>query len=1078
MDVQSYLAGHPIFLSQNNFDSSFNLSFDNLSSLNRGKPLAKRNGSTIPLAHRQRMLRQNFETLYTPNVEFEIHQMALNSSGKLLAIAGRTEVAVITLPKTGYFKLVPSRLDCRTVQIGQFYHATRSASPVAKIDWHPWGKNHCTLLVMTADGVLREYDVSMDPEEPQQVLSFMPQRSHSSSFKGDSSSREIVSFCLGCGKADWGPLTVYALSKSGDVLAICPYIPHNAAYVHALDYFVRAKQENVLQIGKIPSDSNSFSAIYAQQLKYVNAIMKQLPDDSQSLFSRDSKLVPIIAPTTKTRPVRQGPFLLQPSPVEFNEGDGGYATDIFYLYSTPGSSLLSEENENDEGLGVILVTFSDGRVDVCLDVEKTEAAWESVADLPVLVVYETIDLGIVSTIIRSESVKAKENKPDKPLQMLEKNWPVIVADPIYQDTVFIYHTLGVHALNLTHWLQPLVKSMQTGVDEMIENVVKKNIATEVTIAITQSLAPHTAELSFRLKSEEEDIKHDIDLPPLPTSILESVPGLEAKDSSLISLLSREPYIPPPAVTLPETIEAIKKLGHPSMDVLKRNIVITPELLRQFATIIQRFQSYIRDIYIAVSNFQDRMILQDQEFQRQQTKYAEIVERAKRLKEEGSVRLKQRFDRCFTEQKHLLSRSDKILQQLMNASSPAPSEPEKKWFGELQRMKMEILGESHYDSGSIRARTDTVWNYSARGLNLSLKVENYLPRLRDLAVKEEQRMKELNERPVELGKMQEYRILMRLGEHKQILSQTIDKLQEMAQKLNIEIENVDVNGDANGDGEANLNGATPSYSPEFSSSEADIVLQSCDGILFKVFGRILMEASPVFRDMMSIPNPSGELPRPLVLDEDAATLELGLKFLYPIPNPRITSFDVMKDVLKMADKYFLDCILHALKALLVAPPFIDKAPLRVYALACTYGFHEEAKIASRHCLKMDILQEAELHEELSMISGRDLLRLIKLHQTRAAAILGILNGSSPSRCDGNGAYNVSGVPLWWLEFKTQAKEELQKRPLGDTIFQGKFLAACVNKSTGCPSCSLNYLSSATQARLEQMRMLIDNLADTV
>lgn len=78
----------------------------------------------------------------------------------------------------------------------------------------------------------REYDISLDPEEPQQIVSFMPERSHSRSFKGDSSSREVVSFCLGCGKADWGPLTLYALSKSGDVWAICPYLPHNA-YVFA-----------------------------------------------------------------------------------------------------------------------------------------------------------------------------------------------------------------------------------------------------------------------------------------------------------------------------------------------------------------------------------------------------------------------------------------------------------------------------------------------------------------------------------------------------------------------------------------------------------------------------------------------------------------------------------------------------------------------------------------------------------------------------------------------------------------------------------------------------------------------------
>jgi nucleoporin NUP82 len=68
----------------------------------------------------------------------------------------------------------------------------------------------------------------MDPEEPQQTLSFMPERSRASSIRGDSSARDVVSFCLGNGKADWGPLTVYALTKSGDIWAMCPFMPSNA----------------------------------------------------------------------------------------------------------------------------------------------------------------------------------------------------------------------------------------------------------------------------------------------------------------------------------------------------------------------------------------------------------------------------------------------------------------------------------------------------------------------------------------------------------------------------------------------------------------------------------------------------------------------------------------------------------------------------------------------------------------------------------------------------------------------------------------------------------------------------------
>lgn len=112
-----------------------------------------------------------FQTLHTPNLQFEIRQISLNASGKLLAVAGTHQVAVVVLPRAGYGKLVPEVIDCkyglsllfrflsnllpRSVQIGQFYHAANNSAAIAKIDWHPWGEAGSTLLIMTVDGKLR-----------------------------------------------------------------------------------------------------------------------------------------------------------------------------------------------------------------------------------------------------------------------------------------------------------------------------------------------------------------------------------------------------------------------------------------------------------------------------------------------------------------------------------------------------------------------------------------------------------------------------------------------------------------------------------------------------------------------------------------------------------------------------------------------------------------------------------------------------------------------------------------------------------------------------------------------------------
>jgi nucleoporin NUP82 len=77
----------------------------------------------------------------------------------------------------------------------------------------------------------------------------------------------------------------------------------------------------------------------------------------------------------KTPPLRQGPFLLQPAPLTLDGSEDGEATDILYL------SFDNDDEPDDDGeterLGVVLVVTQDGKVDVCLDVDKVEARWET-----------------------------------------------------------------------------------------------------------------------------------------------------------------------------------------------------------------------------------------------------------------------------------------------------------------------------------------------------------------------------------------------------------------------------------------------------------------------------------------------------------------------------------------------------------------------------------------------------------------------------------------------------------------------------------------------------------------------------
>lgn len=251
-------------------------------------------------------------------------------------------------------------------------------------------------------------------------------------------------------------------------------------YLHALECFVAAKEEFVAE-GK-QGLSKSFSTLYDYQRKYVNGLTKQIPPGSSSFST--SRSAPINAPKVfPGHPSRQGPFFLQPAPIELKESPGAYATDIAYV--TLGNAFAGADEQEDadatalsnERLGVMLTSFQDGKVDVYLDLEKVEARWNTtvsrivtlmvspasnmdycqttVAARPAITTYETIDLGIISQVLSSSK------SPGSCLpELIERNHVTFYPDPIHDDTIYVYHAFGVHVINLNAVFQSMASTME------------------------------------------------------------------------------------------------------------------------------------------------------------------------------------------------------------------------------------------------------------------------------------------------------------------------------------------------------------------------------------------------------------------------------------------------------------------------------------------------------------------------------------------------------------------------------------------------------------------------------------------
>lgn len=102
-------------------------------------------------------------------------------------------------------------------------------------------------------------------------------------------------------------------------------------------------------------------------------------------------------------------------------------------------------------------------------------------DLPMLAVYESIDLGLIKML----NVITTQKFEPPVLDLLQANHSTLLVDPIYDDTVYVYHAFGVHLLNLGPVLQSLALALRREDDgSALENALRDSAGTKVRPLLT------------------------------------------------------------------------------------------------------------------------------------------------------------------------------------------------------------------------------------------------------------------------------------------------------------------------------------------------------------------------------------------------------------------------------------------------------------------------------------------------------------------------------------------------------------------------------------------------------------------
>lgn len=230
-----------------------------------------------------------------------------------------------------------------------------------------------------------------------------------------------------------------------------------------------------------------------------------------------------------------------------------------------------------------------------------------------------------------------------------------------------------------------------------------------------------------------------------------------------------------------------------------------------------------------------------------------------------------------------------------------------------------------------------------------------------------------------------------------------------------------------------------YHELFNSQDADAVLGSKDGVLFRVHSCVLKTTSGWFRAMFSLPQKertSDDAAVTVYVDEDAATLEALLRCVCGMAIPRLDSYDMIEVLLFAAEKYDMPGPPSIVRAM-VATPALLSDPVRLFVLACRYGWNDVVQMASIQTLSLNIFDDKYL-PSLEKLTSKSLLRLLGFHRGRREALRVRLNeppfihdggDSSCSHCGSSVEYHA------WRELKHKMMTEMDVRPLGDTIYEG-------------------------------------------
>ncbi|KTW28403.1 hypothetical protein T552_01665 [Pneumocystis carinii B80] len=723
----------------------------------------------------QKDMRMEYKEFKLKKISFHIERLIINMCGTILVVVGSHDLATIFLPT--YLNSLEEN-SLRDIFVGRKYY---SQIEIVSVLFHPASKNFSTILVLSSDAVIRVFELSLSFEESEQsidLISGTGRTRKKGSFIVDEDVFQVSDFCFDSKANEWSLFTLYVLLQNGDIYSICPLVPTNCmvqrSYLNRLACYISTKSQQLEKSKDSTSSISLENESIRMQTRWISDILGQvsLINDyglgsplSQNLDMQD--LVTFRRPNISKFPVLiQGPFLFQPAPLEFSS-QHVTASNIITL----GTNVV----------GILIISYADGKIDVCVEVERVEPKWVLSKDeeFPPPVNY----LATYETITVLDSKNACDSRENVALNTF------LIQDVTKTNTFYFYYKTCIYSVVLG-WLEKLEKNDNIEVTSIAfllsEGIQHSSISKLIDMNslsyssptiigcdfLTHAYFGHSLifwSTAFNCTLIELDITNQIQL---GNALEES----NSKDTSVSGKNDHLKYFS--LLTLPVYLVSMESLNFlkevPSFiipDEFQNKLVVSQEFLRFLGKVTLETRKNTEKLHNLVVSMYRRLELQGREFMRQLEKLYVLKNKVDSIVSKNSS---ERLKDAINNQKNLQKRADQILQKLIKSHSPTLSDNEKKWFDELKRIKMKTYGS--------RGFNEKILSLSKQFEAIKLERAHNKPAI-DLSSKDK-----LHE-PVTMSQINQIRLI--LDEQEQHISQTKSKLKKLSNILGAKSEIMEI-----------------------------------------------------------------------------------------------------------------------------------------------------------------------------------------------------------------------------------------------------------------------------------------------